>query len=157
MLDDLRGPPPERCATVTGVPRPNYRLNYDRVSIGWKYGGTSRTRRTLMPVTSKGWTPETPITIVMDTRGRDWQELMRPSTDGEWTSRPGYLLPDQLTGYERRALGDLGVTVANGVMLYSIDRLSGTVGLVAFAIICGCVGLPLLIAFIATAFMKPRG
>ena len=75
---------------------------------------------------------------------------------GEWTSRSGYLLPGQLTGYERRAVEDLGVTVADSVMLYSTHRLSGTIGLTVFAIICGCAGLPLLVGFVVTAFMKPR-
>jgi hypothetical protein len=157
VLDALKEPPPASHATVTGVPRPNYVVNYFQVSFGWKYGGTSRDQRTLIPVTSKDWTPGKQIIVIMDTRGRDWQDLMKPSVNGEWTSRPGYLLPGQLTGYERRAIEDLGVTLANGVMLYSTDRLSGTVGLVAFAIICGCAALPLLVGFVVTAFMKPRG
>jgi hypothetical protein len=157
MLESLRKPPPENRATVTGMPRPKYVVNYYQVSFGWKYGGTSRAQRTLLPITSTGWTSAQPIILLMDTRGRDWQELMKLAADGEWTSRPGYLLPGQLTGYERRAFEDLGVTLADGVMLYSTDRLSGTDGLVAFAIICGCAGLPLLLGFVVTAFMRPRG
>ena len=62
----------------------------------------------------------------------------------------------QLTGYERRAIEDRGVSVADAVMLYSTDRLSGTTGLTVFAIICGCAGVPLLVGFVATALMKPQ-
>ena len=155
-LDTLKEPPPEARATVTGVPRPNYLVNYFQISFGWKYGGTSRVQRTLLPITTMDWRLGKPIIVIMDTRGRDWHELMIPSTNGEWTSRSGYLLPSQLTGYERRAVEDLGVTVADGVMLYSTNRLSGTIGLTVFAIICGCAGLPLLVGFAVTAFMKPR-
>jgi hypothetical protein len=157
MLDTQKEPPPESRATVTGLPQLKYVVNYDQVSFGWKYGGTSRVQRTLVPVTSMDWALGKPIILIMDTRGRDWRELMKPSTNGEWTSRPGYLLPGQLTGYERRAVEDLGLTIADGVMLYSTDRLTGTVGITAFAVICGCAVLPLLMGFVVTAFMKPRG
>jgi hypothetical protein len=155
-LDTLKGAPSEGRATVTGAPRPDYIVNYYQDSFGWKSGSTSRVQRTLLPVTSADWTLGRPITVIMDTRGRDWHELMTPSTNGEWTSRSGYLLPGQLTGYERRAIEDRGVSVADAVMLYSTDRLSGTTGLTVFAIICGCAGVPLLAGFVATALMKPQ-
>jgi len=143
-------------AVLVGVPRPEYGLNYDQVSRGWKYGGETSTRRTLLPITAANWTPARPVDFIMDTRGRDWHDMMRQTASGEWMTRPGYLLRWQLSDLERHVLVDQGLVLGDDVMVYSTDRLSGTEGLVAFAAICGCVSFVLLLGFVVSACTSAR-